>query len=408
MAKHDPAEVSTALADFAHDWAGTDIPAPVREQARLHLLDSIGIALASGTQEWAHRTFTALHGLGGDGAYPVIGLPRGLTARDAATLNGVLVHGLDYDDTHIAGVIHVSASQVPAVLAAGQQAGASGHDAVTALVLGTETACRIAMAAGGLFHKAEFQPTGTVGAFGAALAVGRLFALTPMQLRWAQGIVLSMNASNLSFNAHGSWTKRLFPGWAAASALTAAALARQGFTGPLDPYFERGGLYRTQLGGAPIDTSVDLHALLDGLGERWETGDVSIKPYPACHLAHACIEAAIELRRRHGLDADAIERAVVALHPAVISGICEPVARKRRPATSYQAQFSVQFLTASALRRGQLTLQELDDAALTDPATLALCDRIDYVADDRFEHPKHFGGAVEVLLKDGRRLAHRQ
>jgi len=400
--------LSGSLAEFAWRMRDEDIPERVRTIACYLMLDAVGIAFASLTQDWAHRAYTGLRGLGGPGNHVVIGLPDRLPARDAAAMNGMLVHGLDYDDTHLAGVIHTSSSQLPVALAAAEATAANGRALLTAFIVGSEAASRIAMAAGGLFHQAGFNTTGTVGSFGAALSAGRLLGLNARQLAMAQGIVLGMGSSSLAFVAEGAWTKRLYPGWAAASGLTAAALARQGFTGPQDPYLGRHGLYRTHLGGVDVDTKVDPSRILDGLGERWEVERIAIKPYPACHFAHGCIEAALELRELHGLDADRIESVRAVVHPALVEPICEPEARKRRPASVYEAQFSLHYLVAVALHRGALGLAELDPVMLSDPSVLAIVDRVRHDTNPAIDHPRYFGGEVEVILRDGTRLFSRK
>ena len=111
---------------FTRELALEDVPEAVIERAKLHILDALGIGLAASRYDFSHKTLTAIHGLAGDGPYPVIGMPAGLPLRDAAQMNGFLIHGLDYDDTHVGGVIHATASAVPTVLAAGQRHGASG------------------------------------------------------------------------------------------------------------------------------------------------------------------------------------------------------------------------------------------------------------------------------------------
>src|SRR5581483_4491624 len=97
--------ISETLAEFAHGLTAAATPPQVRERARHLMLDATGIALASGRYDFAHKAMTAIAGLGGEGAVPVIGLPARLPPRDAALLNGILVHGLDFDDTHTGGVI---------------------------------------------------------------------------------------------------------------------------------------------------------------------------------------------------------------------------------------------------------------------------------------------------------------
>src|SRR5215510_16226205 len=110
--------IAKALADFAHDLTYQAIPQTVRERAKHLILDATGIAFASGRYDFAHKSLTAIASLAGGGDVPVIGLPARLPPRDAALMNGILVHGLDFDDTHTGGVIHATASIWPCVLAA--------------------------------------------------------------------------------------------------------------------------------------------------------------------------------------------------------------------------------------------------------------------------------------------------
>jgi 2-methylcitrate dehydratase PrpD len=88
--------------------------------------------------------------------------------------------------------------------------------------------------------------------------------------------------------------------------------------------------------------------------------------------------------------------------------VCEPEADKRRPKNAYEAQFSVHFIIAAALTRGRFTLDELDASAFTDPAILALCDRITFAADPDTNYPRYYSGEIVLKTKDGRELRHRE
>ena len=398
--------VSEELARFAGTYATAAIPAAVTARARHLILDAAGIALASTGYDFAHRAMTAISGLAGGGDFAVIGMPARLPLRDAALINGILVHGLDFDDTHSGGVIHATASVLPTVLAVGTQQRASGREMLAAYVLGVEVAARLGAVAKGAFHQIGFHPTGLIGAFACALAAGRLMGLNEKQLVMAQGLTLSAGSGSLEFLEDGAWNKRFHPGWAAVSGITAAALARQGFVGAKRAYEGRFGLYASHL-QSHFDPA-NLALATAGLGETWELQQVAVKPYPACHFVHACVDAAVTLTRDHNLDAREIEQ-VRALVPAeVVKTVCEPAANKRRPANSYDAQFSIPYTVATALRRGQFTLDELEDEALGDADTLALANRVHHEIDPATTFPRHYTGEVIVTLRGGRTLRHRE
>jgi 2-methylcitrate dehydratase PrpD len=398
--------VAETLARFTAGLEFQQIPAAVVTRAKYLMLDAVGIALASTGFDFAHRTLTAIRGLAGEGDTPVIGLPVLLPMRDAAPINGVLIHGLDYDDTHTGGVVHPTASLLPTVLAVGARRRASGAAALAAYVAGVEAAARLGAVAKGGFHQIGFHPTGLVGAFACALAAGKLFGLVEEQLVMAQGITLSAAAGSFEFLEDGAWTKRFHPGWAANAGITAAALAQQGSVGPRRAYEGRFGLYPSHLQEHYDPTSLGLATR--GLGEVWEVLQVAVKPFPACHFTHGCADAAIALKTDHGLDWRAIEH-VEALVPAeVVKTVCEPAANKRRPANSYDAQFSIPFIVAAALIRGRFTLAELTADAIADPAILALADRVDYRVDPESGFPRYYSGELIVTTRDGRKLRHRE
>lgn len=397
-------EPALGLAAFVATLRLEDVPPAVQERAAHHVLDAIGIAHASSRYDFAHRALTALQGLAGPGTVPVFGLPARLPPRDAAIMNGLLCHGLDFDDTHLGGVIHPTAAVFPAAFAAALHAGASGAEMLLAYVAGVEAATRIAAVAKGAFHAAGFHPTGVVNAFAAALAAGRLFGLAERELVHAQGIALATASGSLEFLEDGAWTKRLHPGWAAQAGINAAAMARQGFTGATRPYSGRYGLYNAYLGqGAQ---GLDLSRATAGLGTVWELEATSIKPFPACHFTHACIDAALVLRE--DVPAEAIGTIEALVPHQVIPVVCEPQANKQRPANAYDAQFSVPFLVAAAWLRGRLTLAELEPEVLADPAILALAARTSHAADPHSPFPRTYSGELVVRLRDGRTLRHRE
>jgi 2-methylcitrate dehydratase PrpD len=286
------------------------------------------------------------------------------------------------------------------------QVGVSGRDLLTAYVVGMEAGTRLGAVAKGGFHQVGFHPTGLVGAFSCALIAGRLFGMTAAQLAMAQGITLSVAAGSLEFLQDGAWTKRMHPGWAAVSGLTAATMARHGFVGPKAAYEGRFGLFNSHLGAHAAH--IDLGLATAGLGETWETANVTIKPIPACHFTHACADAAAILRERHGLKPSDIA-SVRALVPAeVVKTVCEPVATKQKPQNSYDAQFSIPYIVATALVHGSFGLEHLEDAAMTDPVALALAKHVNYEVDPASPFPKSYSGEVIVTTKDGRELRHRE
>lgn len=399
------ASISETLARFAADLSPGAIPERVRRRAKHLVLDAIGCAFAARGEAFAERIVRSVARLAGPGARGVIGRRERLPMRDAALANGALLHGLDYDDTHPAGVIHLTAAASPAALAVAAERDASGGELLAAYIAGVEAGARLASVAKGGFHQVGFHPTGLIGAFAASLVAGRLMSLDASQLSRAQGIALSFASGSLQFIEDGAWTKRLHPGWAAACGITAAALAADDIPAPREAYEGRFGLFRSYLAPAEF-AACDLAAATAGLGRVWETENVSVKPYPACHFVHAAIEAAIALHRA-GVDPARV-RSVRALVPAgVVKSVCEPLAAKRRPKSDYDAKFSLPYAVACGLARGCFGLAELRPEAFRSPEIEALMDKVDYAVDEASTFPRHYSGEVIVALSDGRTLSHR-
>jgi 2-methylcitrate dehydratase PrpD len=396
---------SAALGAFASSLRWEDLPAAVRGRAKHLILDAIGCGLAARRFDFAPVALRAAAELGAGGQRAVLGQPERLALRDAALANGILMHGLDYDDTHSEGIAHLTVSVLPATLGVAAELGLHGRDLLAAYVAGVEAGARIAAAAKGAFHQVGFHPTGTVGAFACAIAAGKLHGLDAGGLDRAQGIALSVASGSLEFLADGAWTKRFHPGWAAVGGITAATLAKHGFVAPPSPYEGRFAFYRSYLG--PLAAQCDLERLGRGLGSEWETLQIAVKPYPACHFVHAFADAALALHRS-GLRAESVER-ITALVPAeVVKTVCEPAAAKRRPANDYDARFSVPYVVAASLRAGRFGLAELEDAALRDPQTLALAAKVHYEIDPNSTFPRHYCGELVVRTVDGRELRHRE
>jgi 2-methylcitrate dehydratase PrpD len=386
------------LAEFTATLDLADVPAAVVDSVRWRTLDVLGIALAASTGEAAPALVGALDSWGATGDCTVIGAKRTAAAPLAILTNGALAHSLDFDDTHAASITHASAVVVPVALALGEAAGLDGRALVTAMVAGYESITRLGMAASGAFHARGWHATGVCGAFAAALVAGRIERLDRGQLTAALGIAGSFASGVMEYLEDGSWVKRLHAGWAGQSGAVAATLARGGFTGPASILEGRFGFYRTYLGAEPDA------APFDTLGTHWETPAIVFKPYPCCHLNHAYLDCALELRRAHGFEPGDVEAVECRVPAGQVPIVCEPRPAKLRPRSSYDAQFSLPYSVASALLDGRVGLDTYAVERLAEPRRLALADRVSHAVDPDSTFGRGFPGWVRLRLRDGRTL----
>ena len=398
--------VSRQLADYVSEFSYQAIPPAVRERAKYLMLDAVGIAYASTRYPFAHHILSGIRSVAGSGASSLIGLSDKLPLRDAVLMNGALVHGLDYDDTHVGAIVHPTASALPCAMGVTESINAGGRELLAAYILGVETVVRVCGAAKGGFHHFGFHPTGIAAHFSCALQAGWLYGLNAHQLTMAQGLVGSTAAASQEFLDEGAWNKRLHPGWAGIAGITAAHLARNGYVGPTKTYEGRFGLYQSHL--SHLKDEVDYDYVTAGLGERWELSEVAIKPFPACHLVHACADAALALREKHNLKPEDIASVQALIPEPTIHIIAQPEANKIKPVSDYDAKFSVQFVTAACLVLGRFGLAELEQDTLNNPLILDLASRVSYAADPDTAYPKYFSGGVVIKTRDGKTLRHHE
>jgi 2-methylcitrate dehydratase PrpD len=376
------------------------IPSEVVAAAKLHLLDALGCGLAAHSLGIATAGREAMRESGGRADASVIGVAERCPAPHAAFANGMLCHGLDFDDTHTDAVCHVSAVMAPAAIAAAEAMGASGADLLVALVAGNEIITRIGMAAPAAFHRRGFHPTSVCGVFGAAAAAARLRRLERAAIRQALGIAGSLAGGIFEYLADGSQTKHVHAGAAAHAGLVAASLAAHGATGPASVLEGRFGLFATF---ADVH-AIDLEPMLADLGRRWETPRIAFKPYPACHYVHAPIDAAARAVGPRGVSTAEILEVVVRVPQAAVSLVLEPAAAKARPRTPYDAKFSLPFSVATMLVHGNVDLGSYRQEAIGDERVLELAGKVRYEAVEFPTFPKALPGGTRIVLRDGRVL----
>lgn len=403
------ATLSQEIADFAVRAMREGVPQNVAASTRDRLLDTVGLCVAARSLDTSAAILCYVHSQGGAGQAHVIGDSGLVPAPLAALANGVLAHSLDYDDTHLPSVLHPSASVVPAALAMAEQTESQGGQLVRSTAVGLEVCVRLGMAGyeektrNSLFFEHGQHATSICGSLGAAVAAGLLLGMDAEEVTNAIGVAASMASGLIEANRTGGTVKRLHCGWAAHAGVTAAQLVRAGFTGPPTVLEGRFGFFEAFSRG-----EYDADALTEGLGSRWEVPGIFFKPYPANHFTHTAVDAGTELRNQ-GVDPERISSIVLGVPAPVVRTVGEPLERKRRPTTSYEAQFSGPYAVVVGLLGGGglgATVADYDQALLEDPLRVKLMSLVDVVADDectaRFPH--QFPSIVHATTQDGKRF----
>lgn len=397
-----PRGAADALAGFCCEVRWASLPAPVRERTKELILDLAGVALRGSLEPSSRPAVTVARRLGSPGTASLVGAGGTVSAAWAALANGTAAHAIEMDDVTASSSLHPGAPVIPAALALAEERALPATAFGEAVVAGYEVTMRVgdALNAASAYRRG-FHPTGVAGVFGAAAAAGRLLGLDRSSLARALGIAGTMASGSLEYLSDGSWTKRLNPGWAAHAGIVAAHLAAEELTAPASVFEGRLGVLRAYTDEPRPEL------LTAGLGEGFAVMRVSIKPYACCRYNHALIDGVLALRRAHGLRAED----VAAIRLGVLSGgavlVAEPLAEKRTPRNVVDAQFSAPFAAAVALVRGSAGLADYTQSNVDDRTIRSLMERTDCYRDPALDavYPAHWPAAVELRLRDGRRLA---
>lgn len=395
---------SGSIADFVSQLQLDRVPSEVLDKAKLIILDTLGISLASSTMDFGRMVIEVSRALGGPPQSLIIGTPWRVAAANAVLANGTLAHGLDYDDTLEEAVVHTGCCVVTTAMAVGEEMGSTGRQILDAVVAGIEVMGKLGLAVPGKFPARGFHSTGLCGTFGAAAAAGKLYGLSISQMMDSFGICGSQSSGILECLRDGTWSKRLHAGWAAHAGVISTLLAARGFRAPHSVFEGRHGFYRAFAG----EEGQGLKGLVEGLGRSWEIPRITFKPYPCGGISHPYMDCALRLRQVHGVRPEDIQELRCRTAEGPIPILWEPLAEKRRPSTSYGAKFSLPYSIAVMLVRGKAGLEEFSEESVRDPQVLALADKVNYELDPSIDFPRHFSGHVKAILKDGRILEENQ
>jgi 2-methylcitrate dehydratase PrpD len=369
-----------------------DIPADVVHEARRALVNIVGCALGGARHPAVDITIDALGAMFGPPDAAVLGRSERADPLHAALLNGITSHVEDFDDTLPRNYIHASSPVASALLAYASANRVSGRDLVHAFVLGFEATSRLGNATYPSHYTAGWHSTGSVGVFGAAIAIGTLLGLTQEQMIWAIGLAGTQAAGVRE--QFGSMGKALHPGRAAQNGYAAALLAQKGFTSGVH------GIEGPR-GWAPVTSAeYDLGKVTEGLGASWELHVNTYKPFPCGIVNHPAIDACIQLHDEHGIAPGDVAALRLHVAPLVID-LCG----KTDIHVGLEGKFSVVHGAAVGLVRGRAGLREYTDEAVDDPDVKAVRERATREADD--PTVTEDGVHVELELTDGRLLEKR-
>jgi 2-methylcitrate dehydratase PrpD len=381
--------IATQLAQHFHKFDYRQLPDASRTAVKRLLLDYLGVAIAGSQTESGHaaRMFAQCAGVKAEAT--LIGDTVRVPAASAAFANAISSHSIELDDIDVLALFHFSPPVFSAALAAAEQQSASGKQLLVALAAGCEMMERVSRAANNSLRNRGFHTTPTCGVFGATVAAAKLCRLTPVKLTSAFGLA-GAQASGLMEMYGPSMQKRFNPGPAARNGITAAAMAHFGFTGT-DTIFEgERGFLRT------FTDKSDASQLTAGLNEPYQL-DIEFKPYSCARPIHNAIDCVLEIRRQHQPKLDEIKHISMARHPDWAH-----YHQNKTPQTYHEAQVSLPYSVAVALKEGQALLKQYTDRKLKDAVLRRISDIVDITVDASL--PRGVSCKMTMTVNDGRQF----
>jgi 2-methylcitrate dehydratase PrpD len=386
-------KTSTELAKWISDSPEVTDPVAL-ERAQNAFIDTISCILAAAKDETTNRVFRSVK-LSGGGACSVVGRPQTLPAEAAALVNGTAAHALDFDDNFMPAVTHASAVLIPALLALGEEIGASGNQLIDAYIIGLQAQSWIGAHMIPAHYAAGWHSTSTVGAIGAAAACIRLLSVDASIALNALSIATSMAGG--SKQQFGTMTKPLHAGLAARAGISASRFADSGVEANGDPFEGPWGFFSLHHaeGATSVRSTSNLAIIENGLAQ---------KRFPCCASAHRSLDSIVSLMEEYNIDTNSIFKIETVIPDSNYRNL-----RFNNPETASEARFSMTYCAAVAALYGKLRLSDFSSEAISRTDVRSFMKRVEMISagkqSDEGVGIWDYPAVTTIHLKDGRELS---
>ena len=377
--------------DTLYTLKSQPIPQQVKEETRKCLLDQVGVMIA-GAALLKDQLGKYLDMFSGDDA-TAVGLGRKASLQNAALVNGISGHAMDYDDGHRFSTVHLGSAVIPAVLAVAEKENKTMDDVSRGSAIGYEAAIRMGNCIQPAHRARGYHASGTVGTIGAAMGVAALLDFDREQFKSTLAAACTSAGGILEMQENVSTLKPFNIGRATHDGITAALIVRAGFQGPEDTLEGKFGFLRAVCETCkPEVLSLDNDSCYNICGSYH-------KPYASCRHTHGAVYAALRAVQDNNLNWQDIAGICVDMYGQGVKGhdhtlIPSPVAGK----------MSTPFCIALALITGNIGLSSFTEDALQNPDIVALTEKVTVRADEEMTAwvPKKRAARVTVTMTDGK------
>jgi len=348
-----------------------DLPSEVVTVTKRSILDILGAILgASGTIPGCRKLAELVKEAGGKEESTIIGFGGKVPAWMAAFVNGAMAHCLDYDDTHDLAMMHTSAPTVPPGFAVAERLGnISGKEFITAVALGEDLACRMALAV--ISPTVVWHPIALLGVFASTATCAKLLGLDEERIVDAFGIALCQAAGTMELGyGTGSDLRGMYNAFSGKGGVLSALMSHKGITGMRTSLEGRAGFFNAYYQG-----QYNREALISDLGKRYENVNIAFKPWPSCRATHPYIEATLWMMREYDIGTRDIEEVVVYVGD-FSRNLCEPLEARQKPATALDAKLSIPFTVGTAIAKGKIVIDDFTPDGLRNVEALKLAEKV--------------------------------
>ena len=380
--------ITELLARFVTDHPSRGWSDAVDREAHRTFANWVGCAIGPSQHETVQAALAAVQVLAPAPQASLLGRSEKVDIASAALLNGIASHTFDFDDTHLKTIIHPAGPVASPALALAEHLNLSGRALLDAMVIGIEVSCRVGNAIYPDHYDRGWHITGSTGMLGSAAACSRLLGLDVARTQMALGIAASQPIGVRE--QFGTMTKPFHPGGAAKVGLMSALMAKHGYTASKRALEAPRGLMQV------FSDKTDWAEIGSGLGQSWEIALNTYKPFACGIVIHPSIDACVQLRRAHDLQAADIAKVTIRVHSLVLE-----LTGKKTPSSGLESKFSVYHSCAVGLLYGQAGEHEYSDEVVRRPEVLALRARVEAILDDAIGE-----ASVDLTIRttDGREL----
>ena len=389
------------IAEFVSNLQYDAIPQEVRTRIKLLMLDSLGCALYGADLEWTRILQETLAKVDNTRSSAVWGTNLKLSGPHAALVNGTQVQGFELDDVHRAGVLHVGAVVLPALIAVTElKPGMSGKEFLASAVAGYEIGPRVGLCMGPEHIAQGWHSGATLGVFSAASGAARGLGLDVDRTVHALGIA-GTQAAGLMAAQYGAMVKRMHAGRSSQSGLYGALFAEAGFTGIVNVLESEYGGYCTTFSRST--DRFNLKELTAGFGEVWQTMGVALKFYACVGSNHTTLDALRDMHSERSYNKDDVKKIVVRGSQVTM----DHVGWKYIPQGLTSAQLNLPYCVGTYLIEGGCSAEHFTEDKVADPERMRYGELVEVHHDaeitkkgPKFRHMVR----VELHLKDGTRM----